>query len=71
MIDSNWKQGYGFNNPNNERIEQGLEPVNFDGTTDSQRKSNFVNDMIGNLAGDAIGFGIKSTFTTVLDAFKG
>ena len=70
VVDSNWKQGYGYNNPNHERIEQGIETVNFNGKTDSENKSNFVNDLIGNLVGDMIGFGIKSTFTTVVDAFK-
>ena len=31
-IDRLWRQGYGFNNPNPDRIQQGLPPVNFDGT---------------------------------------
>lgn len=27
-----WRQGYGFNNPNNERIRNGQPVLNFDGT---------------------------------------
>ena len=27
-----WHQGYGFNNPNHERIKQGLPVLNFDGS---------------------------------------
>ncbi len=27
-----WRQGYGFNNPNNERIRNGQPPLNFDGS---------------------------------------
>jgi hypothetical protein len=29
--DTLWRQGYGFNNPNLERMRTGLKPVNFDG----------------------------------------
>lgn len=28
-----WKQGYGYNNPNADRLKQGLPPVNFDGSS--------------------------------------
>lgn len=27
-----WRQGYGFNNPNGERLREGLPPLNFDGS---------------------------------------
>lgn len=27
-----WRQGYGFNNPNPERIRNGEPPLNFDGS---------------------------------------
>ncbi len=29
-----WKQGYGYNNPNADRLRNGEPPVNFDGTID-------------------------------------
>lgn len=29
-----WRSGYGFNNPNAERIKNGCPPVNFDGSVD-------------------------------------
>lgn len=31
-LDRLWKQGYGFNNPNPERIRNGQRPLNFDGS---------------------------------------
>jgi hypothetical protein len=31
-IDRLWRQGYGFNNPNAERIRKNQPPLNFDGT---------------------------------------
>ena len=31
-INQNWRSGYGFNNPNPERIKNGQAPLNFDGT---------------------------------------
>ena len=37
-----WKQGYGFGNPNPERARQGLEPLNFDGSTGSKKKGYFT-----------------------------
>ncbi len=27
-----WREGYGFNNPNADRIQKGLPPLNFDGS---------------------------------------
>lgn len=33
--DQLWRDGYGFNNPNNDRTNHGLEPVNFDGRTEA------------------------------------
>jgi hypothetical protein len=30
-LDALWRAGYGFNNPNPERIKQGLPAVDFDG----------------------------------------
>lgn len=60
-MNSNWKAGYGFNNPNPERIRQGLEPLNFDGSTDEE-EDGFLETMIGNFVGDVITYGFKSTF---------
>ena len=41
QFDDLWKHGYGFNNPNPERVRQGLEPLNFDGSTGSKKKDGF------------------------------
>ncbi len=30
-IDKMWHEGYGFNNPNPDRISKGLRPLDFDG----------------------------------------
>ena len=46
--DSLWKQGYGFNNPNPQRLKDGLAPVNFDGRTD---KHSIVETLIGESIG--------------------
>ena len=32
QIDHLWRQGYGFNNPNPERIRNGKPPLNLDGS---------------------------------------
>jgi hypothetical protein len=31
-VDRLWRQGYGYKNPNPERVRQGLPPLNFDGS---------------------------------------
>ena len=31
-LDSLWRAGYGYNNPNPQRQKDGLPPVNFDGS---------------------------------------
>ncbi len=31
-VDRLWREGYGFNNPNPERVRNGQPPLNFDGT---------------------------------------
>ena len=49
--DQLWKQGFGFGNPNPDRLRAGLEPVNFDGSTDKER----IGDIAGDLLGQAIG----------------
>ena len=39
QTDRLWKSGYGFNNPNPERIRNGLEPVSFSGQVKEPRQS--------------------------------
>lgn len=31
-LNQNWRSGYGFNNPNPDRIKNGKAPLNFDGS---------------------------------------
>lgn len=59
--DTLWKQGYGFNNPNPERIRQGLEPVNFNGKTDDEDGDSYF----GRLLGDMLAYSVKWTFVTI------
>lgn len=58
-IDSLWKTGHGFNNPNVERIKQGLEPQNFDGSTGIKTKKGPVAAYVD----DVVGYGIGSVVT--------
>jgi hypothetical protein len=36
-MDRLWREGYGFNNPNAERIRQGLPPLDYSGRVSRQR----------------------------------
>ena len=58
-IDNLWKGGYGFNNPNVERIRQGLEPQNFDGSTGTKTKKGPLDAYVD----DVVGYGIASVVT--------
>lgn len=70
-LDANWKSGYGFNNPNAERIRQGLEPVNFDGSLDSEKEEDgFFDEMINNFLGDSLGYSILWTFAASRVLFR-
>ena len=68
QIDTLWKQGYGFNNPNNDRFRAGRDPVNFDGKTDSERRQE--NGYFGELFGDMMAYGTKSIFTAIVNIFR-
>ena len=45
-FDSLWKQGYGYNNPNTGRREQGLESQNFDGSLNSDKKKGYFSTLV-------------------------
>lgn len=62
QIDNLWKQGYGFNNPNPERVRQGLEPLNFDGSTGSKKKDGYFKT----LASDYISFAAGKACSSAL-----
>lgn len=59
QVDSLWKQGYGFNNPNNERIRQGLKPIHFHGKAEDD------DSYFGQLFGDLLVYSMKWTFVTI------
>lgn len=67
-VDSMWKQGYGFNNPNNDRRRQGLDPANFDGKTDCERRNK--GGYLSVLFGDMFVYGVKSTFVAIANRFR-
>jgi len=56
-----WRQGYGYNHPNVERIKDGQEPLNFNGHTVAE-------DVTGRAVGNAIFFGI---FEVASGLFRG
>ena len=49
-IDSLWRAGFGFNNPNPERIKQGLAPQNFDGSIGKEKKLGYFDQLIHDAA---------------------
>lgn len=73
-VDNNWRSGYGFNNPNPERVRDGLQPVNFDGSLDSDDDGGFfdnlIGDFVGNLFGDVIVYGVKSGFAAIGNSLR-
>lgn len=67
-LDAVWKAGYGFNNPNPDRVRQGLEPVGFDGRTDDDES--FFEGWVGNFLGDMITYGFKSSVVASQDLWR-
>lgn len=57
--DQLWRDGYGFNNPNSDRIKRGLDPVGFDGRKDD---ANIGERAIGNIVSAAIFEGIPAVW---------
>ena len=68
QIDSLWRQGYGFNNPNPERIRNGQPAVNFDGR--EATLENEIGDFIGRMIGNAITFIFIETGAAIWDGMK-
>jgi hypothetical protein len=56
-----WRQGYGYENPNIERIKNDQQPLNFDGDTP-------FGDLVGRALGNAVAFGI---FEVIPGMFRG
>ncbi len=61
-----WRQGYGFNNPNAERIRNGQEPLNFDGSEDSC--DSIVDEFVGHVIGNVFAY---TLFEAVPDLLRG
>ena len=55
-INNLWKRGYGFNNPNVDRIKKGLAPENFDGRPDNDGKKSYFDE----LSSDFMGYAVKT-----------
>lgn len=64
QTDALWRQGFGYNNPNAERIRDGRDSVNFDGSSNTFESAaeNVGAKAIGNVIGFAIFEGIPAWF---------
>ena len=65
-VDKLWRQGYGYNNPNPDRIRNGQDPVNFDGKPNNLKSA--TGDIAGRAIGNVIAFGI---FEGIPAVFRG
>ena len=65
-LDSLWRQGHGFNNPNIERVDSGKSPLNFNGNSNDFRGA--AKDIGERALGNAIVFGV---FEAVPALFRG
>ena len=45
-LNSLWRQGYGFGNPNKQRMRDGLDPVNINGKTDKESLKSLPGDLV-------------------------
>lgn len=48
-INGPWKAGYGFNNPNPERMKKGLPPLNFDGTVATEKRESIGDQIVSGI----------------------
>ena len=55
-INNLWKQGYGFNNPNVDRIKKGLAPQNFDGSLENSENKSYFDE----LSSDFMSYAVKT-----------
>ena len=65
--DALWKRGYGYNNPNPERIRNGQEPLNFDGKPDNLKTA--VGDIGERAIGNVIAFTVFEAIPAVFRGF--
>jgi len=70
--DELWRQGYGYNNPNVERIRNGQEPLNSDGSpnTFESAAEDVGERAIGNAIAFAIFEGVPALFRGLSDRFR-
>lgn len=64
--DELWRQGYGFNNPNVERIKNGERPVDFNGSPHNSGSA--IEKVAGRAVGNALGYAI---FEGIPSIFRG
>ena len=64
--DELWRQGYGYSNPNADRIRSGQDPLNFDGSPNTFESA--AEDVAGRAIGTVISFAI---FEGVPAMFRG
>ena len=61
--DSLWRQGYGFDNPNSERLRNGQTPLNFNG------QENSIENQLKNSAGAFVGQMMLDTVMALGEGF--
>ncbi len=71
-LDNLWQQGYGFNNPNVERIREGKPPVDFRGNeqTFSNSLKNVGSEIVMQTVGGIIQSGVDRTAQNVKNFFR-
>lgn len=68
QTDSLWRQGFGYNNPNVDRIRSGQTPLNFDGEPNNFESA--AKDVAGRAVGNAISFGIFEAVPAIYRGFR-
>jgi len=71
-IDELWRQGYGYNNPNVERIKNRQVPLNFDGSpnTFESAAKDVGERAIGNVLAFVIFEGVPAVFRGLSEKFR-
>lgn len=71
-LDDLWQQGYGYNNPNVDRIKNDQTRLNFDGSPDTfgSAAKGIGNEIIGNLMAFIIFEAVPAIFVGLKEKFR-
>ncbi len=72
QVDQLWRQGFGYNNPNADRIKNGQEPLNFDGqpNTFESAATDIGERAIGNVFAAVLFEGVPALFRGISDKLR-